>query len=164
MKLGLKTLTAANQVKAHGPSAGPSEGVPGILEAIEKFRVERNVPQRQLIQAYGYDDTVMPDGRLLNRDDLDRAFPDNPVLVGHVSMQGGVMDSAALKMFGISPGTRTPRGGTIVRKPGTHRSLAAFGFPPGSHVMALRGLRSPGANARLRPESERGSSRGGPAT
>lgn len=30
---------------------------------------------------YGYDDTVMPGGRLLNRDDLDAAFPDNPVLV-----------------------------------------------------------------------------------
>jgi len=38
---------------------------------------------------YGYDDTVMPNGRLLNRDDLDEAFLDNPVRVDHVSMQGG---------------------------------------------------------------------------
>ena len=31
--------------------------------------------------AYGYDESVMPD-RMLNRDDLDAAFPDNPVIVG----------------------------------------------------------------------------------
>ena len=27
-----------------------------------------------MIMGYGYDDTVMPEGRLLNRDDLDAAF------------------------------------------------------------------------------------------
>ncbi len=52
--------------------------------------------------AYGYDDTVMPDGRLLNRDDLDAAFPDNPVRVDHVSMHGAVLNSLALKQYGIS--------------------------------------------------------------
>ncbi len=30
----------------------------------------------------------MPNGRLLNRDDLDAAFPDNPLRVDHVSMYG----------------------------------------------------------------------------
>jgi len=94
--------------------------VPSIVAAIEKFRTERSIPQGQLIQAYGYDDNVMPDGRLLNRDDLDQAFPDNPVLVGHVSMHGAVMNSAALKHFGIAAATRTPPGGVIVRKPGSN--------------------------------------------
>jgi hypothetical protein len=116
----INSLSAANQARVYAPPAGPGKDVPGILEAIETFRVERSVPKGQLIQAYGYDDTVMPDGRLLNRDDLDQAFPDNPVLVGHVSMHGGVMNSAALKMFGISADTRTPPGGIIVRKPGTN--------------------------------------------
>ena len=36
----------------------------------------------------------MPKGNLLNRDHLDKAFPDNPVIVGHVSMHGGVLNSA----------------------------------------------------------------------
>ncbi len=53
-----------------------------------------------MIMGYGYDDTVMPDGRLLNRDDLDAAFPDNPVRVDHVSMHGAVMNSLALKKYG----------------------------------------------------------------
>jgi hypothetical protein len=87
-------LSVANQAKVYAPPAGPGKDVPGIIAAIEKFRAERGIPKGQLIQAYGYDDTVMPDGRL-NRDDLDQAFPDNPVLVGHVSMHGAVMKSCA---------------------------------------------------------------------
>ena len=116
----VSALSVANQAKVYAPPAGPGKDVPSIIAAIEQFRAERSIPKGQLIQAYGYDDTVMPDGRLLNRDDLDQAFPDNPVLVGHVSMHGAVMNSAALKHFGISAATRTPPGGVIVRKPGSN--------------------------------------------
>jgi predicted amidohydrolase YtcJ len=116
----IRSLTVANQARVYAPPAGPGKDVPSILAAIERFRVDRRVPKGELIQAYGYDDTVMPDGRLLNRDDLDKAFPDNPVIVGHVSMHGGVLNSAALKQFGISASTVTPPGGIIVRKPGTN--------------------------------------------
>jgi len=70
--------------------------------------------------AYGYDDTVMPDSRLLNRDDLDAAFSDNPVRVDHVSMHGAVMNSLAHKKYGYDENTITPPGGVIVRKPGTN--------------------------------------------
>jgi hypothetical protein len=115
----VSALSVANQVNVYAPPAGPGQDVPGILAAIEKYRTERAIPKGQLIQAYGYDDTVMPAGRLLNRDDLDAAFPDNPVLVGHVSMHGAVMNSAALRQFGISADTPTPPGGVIVRKPGS---------------------------------------------
>ena len=50
----------------------------------------------------------MPGGRLLNRDDLDAAFPDNPVRVDHVSMHGAVMNSLALAKYGYSAETVTP--------------------------------------------------------
>ena len=115
----VSALSVANQAKVYAPPAGPGKDVPSIIAAIDKFRTERGIQQGQLIQAYGYDDSVMPEGRLLNRDDLDQAFPDNPVLVGHVSMHGVVMNSAALKQFGFSAATRTPPGGVIVRKPGS---------------------------------------------
>ena len=61
----------------------------------------------------------MPGGRLLNRGDLDEAFPDNPVRIDHVSMYGAVLNSLALKKYGISASTPTPAGGVIVRKPGS---------------------------------------------
>ena len=116
----ISALTVANQVKVYAPPAGPGKDVESILAAIEQFRAERNLPRGELIQAYGYDENVMPNGRLLNRDDLDQAFPDNPVIVGHVSMHGGVLNSAALAKYGISAATRTPPAGVIVRKPGTN--------------------------------------------
>ncbi len=115
----ISALTVANQAKVYAPPAGPGKDVESIIAAIEQFRSTRQVPKGELIQAYGYDDTVMPEGRLLNRDDLDRAFPDNPVIVGHVSMHGGVLNSLALEKYGISAATETPPGGIIVRKPGT---------------------------------------------
>ncbi len=115
----INSLLVANQCKLYAPPSGPGKDVPAIIAELKKFAAERKVPRGEMIMGYGYDDTVMPDGRLLNRDDLDAAFPDNPVRVDHVSMHGGVMNSLALKGYGISAETKTPAGGIIVRKPGS---------------------------------------------
>jgi len=114
------SLTVANQANVYAPPAGPGKDVESIVAALKQFAEEKEIPKGELIQAYGYDDSVMPGGRLLNRDDLDRAFPDHPVLVGHVSMHGAVMNSPALATYGISAQTKTVPGGVIVRKPGTN--------------------------------------------
>jgi predicted amidohydrolase YtcJ len=110
----------ASQVKLYPPPAGPGKDVPSIVTEIKRFATSHNIPKGAMIAGYGYDDTVMPDGRLLNRDDLDAAFPDNPVRIDHVSMHGAVLNGLALKQFGIDAGTKTPPGGVIVRKPGTN--------------------------------------------
>lgn len=116
----INALSVAKQAKLYAPPAGPGKDVPSIIKEVEKFVKENNIPQGEMIMGYGYDDTVMPDGRLLNRDDLDTAFPNNPVRIDHVSMHGAVMNSLALKQFGINANTETPPGGIIVRKPGTN--------------------------------------------
>ncbi|MBY0398175.1 MAG: amidohydrolase, partial [Thermoleophilia bacterium] len=112
-------LTVANQVNVYPPPAGPGADPARIVAQLVAHRDARKIPAGELIQAYGYDDTAMPGGRLLNRDDLDAAFPDHPVIVGHVSMHGAVLNSAALRRFNITARTATPPGGIIVRKPGT---------------------------------------------
>ncbi len=112
-------LFLADQVNLYPPPAGPGKDVDSIVAELERFAAEREIPAGQMIMAYGYDDTVMPDGRLLNRDDLDAAFPDNPVRVDHISMHGAVLNSMALEQYGIDADTETPAGGVIVRKPGT---------------------------------------------
>mgnify|MGYP006280475187 CR=1 FL=1 len=112
-------LFLADQVSLYPPPAGPGADVDSIVAALERFAAEREIPAGQMIMAYGYDDTVMPDGRLLNRDDLDAAFPDNPVRVDHISMHGAVLNSLALEHYRIGADTETPPGGVIVRKPGT---------------------------------------------
>jgi len=116
----INSLLVANQAKVYAPPSGPGKDVDNIIATIKKFASDHNIPKGELIMAYGYDDTVMPDGRLLNRDDLDAAFPDNPVRVDHVSMHGAVMNSLALKKYGYSADTITPPGGVIVRKVGSN--------------------------------------------
>ncbi|MCE9610305.1 MAG: amidohydrolase [Chthoniobacter sp.] len=115
----INSLLVANQCKLYAPPSGPGKDVPGIIAELKRFATDRNIPKGEMILGYGYDDTVMPDGRLLNRDDLDAAFPDNPVRIDHVSMHGCVLNSLAMKKFGLSAATKTPPGGVIVRKPGT---------------------------------------------
>jgi predicted amidohydrolase YtcJ len=116
----INSLLVANQAKVYAPPSGSGQDVDSIIAAIKTFATSHNIPKGELIMAYGYDDSVMPDGRLLNRDDLDAAFPDNPVRVDHVSMHGAVMNSLALKKYGYSAETVTPPGGVIVRKEGTN--------------------------------------------
>jgi predicted amidohydrolase YtcJ len=114
------SLTVANQVNVYAPPAGPGKDPESIVAELVKYRNANKIPKGEVIQAYGYDENVMPKGRQLNRDDLDKALPDNPVLVGHVSMHGAVLNSAAMKKWDVSAKTKTPAGGVIVRKPGTN--------------------------------------------
>ena len=114
------SLLVANQCKLYAPPSGTAKDVESIITALKVYAAERSIPKGEMIMGYGYDDNVMPNGRLLNRDDLDRAFPENPVRIDHVSMHGAVLNSLALKYYGINAGTKTPPGGVIVRKPGTN--------------------------------------------
>ena len=115
----INTLSIANQVKLYPTPAGPGNDVPSIIATIKKFAADHHVKPGELIMGYGYDETVMPNGRLLTREDLDEAFPDNPVRIDHISMHGAVLNTAGLKFFQFDPKTKTPEGGIIVRKPGS---------------------------------------------
>ena len=116
----ISALTVANQVNLYAPPAGPGTDPDAMVRELLKFKDEKKIAPGELIQAYGYDENVMPDGNVLNRDHLDKAFPDNPVVVGHVSMHGAVLNSLALKKYGYSAAYKTPPGGVVVRKPGSN--------------------------------------------
>jgi predicted amidohydrolase YtcJ len=115
----INSLLVANQAKLYAPPAGPGKDVASIIAELKAFAEQRSIPKGEEIVGYGYDDSVMPEGERLNRDDLDEAFPDNPVQVVHVSMHGAVLNSLAQQKYGYSAATQTPPGGVIVRKPGT---------------------------------------------
>ncbi len=115
----INSLLVANQCQLYAPPSGDGKDVESIIRILKEFAKDRNLQKGEMITGYGYDDTVMPEGRLLNRDDLDEAFPDNPVRIDHVSMHGCVLNSLAMKKYGLSKDTKTPPGGVIVRKPGT---------------------------------------------
>jgi predicted amidohydrolase YtcJ len=116
----INSLLVANQCQLYAPPSGKGKDVESIIELLKAYASEHHIAKGELIIGYGYDDNVMPNGRLLNRDDLDKAFPENPVRVDHVSMHGAVLNSLAFKMYGYSATYKTPAGGIVVRKPGTN--------------------------------------------
>jgi len=115
----INSLSVANQVNVYAPPAGPGKDIPSIVAELKQFRDTNKIPAGAVIQAYGYDENVMPNGVGLNRKDLDADFPDNPVMVNHVSMHGAVLNSAAFRKYGISAETKTPPGGIILRQKGS---------------------------------------------
>ena len=116
----MSSLGMDRQANCQPAPAGSANDVAGIIKALQDLKTRLNAGKGDMLMGYGYDDSVMPDGQLLNRDDLDKAFPDNPVIVVHVSMHGAVLNSRAMESFGINSDTKTVPGGIVVRKPGTN--------------------------------------------
>ncbi|WP_421937540.1 amidohydrolase [Phenylobacterium sp.] len=63
----------------------------------------------------GWIETGWPEGRFLERGDLDAVAPDQPVLLGRADGHAIVANSAALKAAGIDEATKAPAGGEILR-------------------------------------------------
>lgn len=65
----------------------------------------------------GWIETGWPEGRFLNRGDLDAIAPDQPVLLVRADGHALVANSAALKAAGIDERTPVPAGGDILKGP-----------------------------------------------
>jgi predicted amidohydrolase YtcJ len=111
------SLSMADRVNVSAPPVGPAKNPAEIVA--ELLKDGKSKEAGELIVGYGYDENLMPKGEHLTREQLDKAFPNNPVLVVHVSMHGAVLNSAAFAKFGYTDGMPTPEGGIIARKPGT---------------------------------------------
>jgi len=116
----INALSVAGQANCFAAPFGPGSDKAGIVTSLKKLREERNIPAGEIIMGYGYDDSIFPEGAKLTAADLDAEFPDNPVMVGHVSLHGAVLNSAALEKYKITADTPTPPGGIIIRKPGSN--------------------------------------------
>jgi predicted amidohydrolase YtcJ len=88
-----------------------------IVESIREAVEEKG--EGEWILGRGYDDFKLAEKRHPNRWDLDRAAPDNPVIItrlcGHIS----VANSLALELVGITKDTKDSEGGEIDRDPET---------------------------------------------
>lgn len=77
------------------------------------------------VLARGYDQTKLDTGRHPYREELDRASPDNPVMLvrtcGHIS----ICNSLALKLGGIDESSPTPPGGLIEQQNGKLTGMLA---------------------------------------
>lgn len=77
-------------------------------------RVAETAPGQWVIGSSGWHESLLEEGRMLTRWELDKISPDHPVFIprgGHV----GTVNSKALELAGITKDTPNPIGGTIVR-------------------------------------------------
>jgi hypothetical protein len=109
-----------------------ADSIDKLVEIIRQRTFE--IAGGEWVRGVLYDDTKMKDGRVLHRDDLDRAAPQTPVIVVHVSGHWGVVNSKALQCGGLNRNSPDPKGGELSRDSDTGRldgrlyEMALFNF------------------------------------
>ena len=119
------------------PPVGGITSVEDIVQALRLRIEQQQIPAGELVFGFGYDDSLLAEGRHPNRDDLDRASTNHPIVVRHVSGHLLAANSMALEAAGISGTTQNPDGGIIRRRAGTNEpdgvmEETAMGAFPGS--------------------------------
>jgi len=127
----------ADLLDLSSPPVGGITSVEDIVQALRLRIEQKQIPAGELVFGFGYDDSLLAEGRHPNRDDLDRASTNHPIVVRHVSGHLLAANSMALEAAGISGTTQNPDGGIIRRRAGTNEpdgvmEETAMGAFPGS--------------------------------
>jgi predicted amidohydrolase YtcJ len=102
------------------------------------------------IEGRGWDEGKLAERRVITAKDIDTASPDNPVILTQTTGHYAVVNSAALRLAGVTRETRDPPSGTIDRNPdGTPTGLLREGavelvrrlVPPRSAAETEAGIR-----------------------
>ncbi len=92
------------------------ESVRSIEDIKEKIREkERTTPPGTWVSGTGYNEFYLAERRHPTRQDLDEAAPLHPVVLSHRSLHICALNSAALRLVGITADTEEPPGGRIER-------------------------------------------------
>ncbi len=143
----------ADLLDLSSPPVGSITSVDDIVRALRLRIEQQRIPAGELVFGFGYDDSLLAEGRHPNRDDLDSASTNHPIVVRHVSGHLLAANTMALEQAGISSATPNPDGGIIRRRQGSlepdgvMEETAMAGFPGSSANM------SPEKLSRLRREA-----------
>lgn len=99
------------------PPVGEIESIDDIVAALRDWIERQQIPAGELIVGTGYDDSLLAEVRHPNREDLDRASTEHPIVLRHVSGHLLAVNSLALSNAGVTAATEDPAGGIIRRRP-----------------------------------------------
>ena len=108
------------QALCASPPAGPCKTVTDVIAALKAVQSRRKLGPGKFVMGFGYDPELLTERRPPSKQELDAAFPDNPVIIVHVSGHGAMLNSKALAAYGVTAATPTPPGGVIGREPGSN--------------------------------------------
>ncbi len=143
----------ADLLDLSSPPVGGITSVEDIVHALRLRIEQQRIPAGELVFGFGYDDSLLAEGRHPNRDDLDLASTNHPIVVRHVSGHLLAANTMALEQAGISGTTQNPEGGIIRRREGSNEpdgvmeETAMEAFPGSSANMGREKL------SRLRREA-----------
>ena len=101
------------------PPVGAVENIEDVVALVRQRIDEEAAEPGTWIVGFGYDDSLLAEGRHPDRDDLDRASTEHPIVVTHVSGHLLAVNSLALELQGVNAETEDPPGGVIRRRPDT---------------------------------------------
>lgn len=143
----------ADLLDLSSPPVGSVTEIDDIVRML-RLRIERQqIPAGELVYGFGYDDSLLAEQRHPNRDDLDRASTDHPIIVRHVSGHLLAANSLALANANVSNVTANPDGGIIRRRAdsdepdGVMEETAMAAFPGSASGMSSEKLRQLRRNA-----------------
>jgi predicted amidohydrolase YtcJ len=113
-------LDVQTQALCASPPAGRCTTVADVIAALKDVQERRKLGAGRFVMGFGYDPELLAEKRPPTKQELDAAFPDNPVILVHVSGHGAMLNSKALSMYGVTAATPTPTGGVIGREPGSN--------------------------------------------
>jgi predicted amidohydrolase YtcJ len=107
------------QALCASPPAGTCRTVADVIGKLKQLQERQKVGPGKFVVGFGYDPELLAEKRAPTKQELDAAFPDNPVILVHVSGHGAMLNSKALSFYGITAATPTPVGGVIGREAGS---------------------------------------------
>jgi predicted amidohydrolase YtcJ len=108
------------QALCASPPAGPCTTVADVIAQLKQIQTRRNLGPGKFVMGFGYDPDLLAEKRAPTKQELDAAFPDNPVILVHVSGHGAMLNSKALAAYSITAATPTPPGGVVGRELGSN--------------------------------------------
>ena len=110
---------SADMLDLSSPPVGSVSRIDDIIRRIRLRIEEMQIPAGQLVFGFGYDDSLLAEQRHPDRDDLDRASSDHPIVIRHVSGHLLAANSLALEQAGVDAASTDPAGGIIRRRAGS---------------------------------------------
>lgn len=118
----INAVRFAKWANVSAPPVGPVKTFADLIGVLQAQKAKLGLKPGEWLMGYGYDVTAMDETRDLTRADLDPHFPDNPVLLLHVSLHGAVLNTAAFKASNFDLFAPTPPQGMTARIDGTNEA------------------------------------------
>ena len=95
------------------PPAGPISSIAQLQEVMKSW--DQANPEAAWLMGWGYDDSLMAEGRHPSRYDLDAISTEKPIMLTHVSGHLMACNSKCLELAGITAESEDPPGGVYQR-------------------------------------------------